>query len=207
MLTWNTGSSAATLTKVAQLERDKRSVKNNRLARALLLMLEHQGTNWRKTGGPKWSGKISIEHILPRNLSKPGADWGRHWTAEKQLEWLHRLGKLAMLNDCDNSSLGNCGFKVKIDKIKTFQDSASWTVRDLLRNYVDRDWDEASMQDRHTRMLEAFQERWGLDSSQFSSESLAAKVCFCTFPSASRALECVHCAVARCCLLRNAVSC
>ena len=80
----HTGSDGVTLTKAAQMARDKLSVKNNKLARALLLMLEHQGTNRKKTGAPNWSGKISIEHILPRNINKPGAGWDRHWTAEKQ---------------------------------------------------------------------------------------------------------------------------
>lgn len=117
----HTGSGGIAFTKAAQIARDKLSVKNNRLARALLLMLEHEGTNRKKTGAPKWTGKISIEHILPRNISKPGADWDRHWTAEKQSEWLHRLGNLAMLNDSDNSSLGNCGFQAKIGKIKMFR--------------------------------------------------------------------------------------
>lgn len=153
------------MTKAAQAERDKRSVKNNWLARALLLMLEHQGTNRNKTGAPRWSGRISIEHILPRNIHKPGSDWTRHWrTSGEQLEWLHRLGNLAMLNDSDNSSLGNCSFKDKIAKIKTFEDSASWTIMDLLRHHEHSEWDKYSIQARHDRMLQTLRQRWGVEN-------------------------------------------
>ena len=167
---WHAGLAAAALTKAAQADRDKRSMKNNRLARALLLMLEHQGTNRNKTGAPRWSGKISIEHILPRNIRKPGAGWDRCWTSEKQSEWLHRLGNLAMLNASDNSSLGNCSFQDKIAKIEKFQDSASWTVKDLLRTHGRKEWDEGSVQQRHDHLLSVFRERWVVNTVATAGE-------------------------------------
>ena len=163
--TWPAGSGSATETKAAQAERDKWSVKNNKLARALLFMLEHQGTNRNKTGAPRWSGKTSIEHILPRNISKPGAKWNRHWNAGKLSEWLHRLGNLAMLNDSDNSSLGNCGFQAKIAKIESFKDSASWTIRDVLQNHATGKWDEHNLKKRHERLLNVFRQRWGVEAA------------------------------------------
>ena len=153
------------ISKAAQLERDRLSVKNNKLARALLLMLEHECTNRGKNGATKWTGKISIEHVLPRNMSKPGSDWRTTaaWTSQKQAEWLHRLGNLAMLNDSDNSSLGNCSFADKMQKVGRFLNSASWIVRDLYDTYKDSPWTEQQLQHRHQRMLALFCQRWGVN--------------------------------------------
>lgn len=140
------------------------TVKNNKLARALLLILEHEQVSRGKSGAPTWNGKISVEHILPRNTSKAGAGWEQPdvsgWTATTKAAWLHRLGNLAMLNDSDNSSLGNCSFKSKVTKMKSFQASASWTIQSLLADYTDTEWCEADLQQRHQQLLDVFIKRW-----------------------------------------------
>ena len=146
-----------------------------------MLMLEHEGISRNKTGAPRWSGKISIEHILPRNISKPGAGWEFHWTPDKQSEWLHRLGNLAMLNDSDNSSLGNCSFQVKMTKIASFQHSASWTIKDLFQQYQGKEWDESSVQDRHNRLLAVFRERWSVPPPSVPSAGGEPGCLLCVF--------------------------
>ena len=75
-----------------------------------------------------------------------------------------------MLNDSDNSSLGNCSFQVKMGKIEVFQDSASWTIRDLFRQYHGREWDESSLQERHNRLLDVFRDRWGVTPTAAAGE-------------------------------------
>jgi len=165
------------ISKATQLDRDQYSVKNNKLARALLLMLEHECTNRGKNGATKWTGKISVEHVLPRNMSKAGSDWETTaaWTDEKQAEWLHRLGNLAMLNDSDNSSLGNCSFADKMEKVGRFQGSASWTIRDLYDTYKDGPWTEEQVQHRQERMLALFCRRWGVNEP--SSAGTSTSMC------------------------------
>ncbi len=172
----HTGTVTNGISKATQLDRDQNSVKNNKLARALLLMLEHECIRG-KNGAAKWTGKISIEHVLPRNMSKPGSDWQTTaaWTDEKQAEWLHRLGNLAMLNDSDNSSLGNCSFAEKMEKVGRFQGSASWTVRDLYETYKGGPWTEKQVQHRQERLLALFRRRWGV--SEPSSAGTSTGMC------------------------------
>ncbi len=195
---WHAYSGSATMTRAAQAERDKRTMKNNRLARALLLMLEHEGTNRNNSGAPRWSGKISIEHILPRNISKPGAKWGVHWSSQNQPEWLHRLGNLAMLNDSDNSSLGNCSFQAKIAKIERFKDSASWTIKDLLHHHATNKWDEHNIQERHARLLRILQ-RWGVEPAAGGCNRLPVPFACCVWcMSAKHAMSPNSCMFEQC---------
>ena len=148
---------------VAQQSEARVTVKNNKLARALMLILEHEGSSKGTAGGPRWSGTISIEHVLPRNLKNEKAGWlfqPPGWNSYSQAEWLHRLGNLAMLNDSDNSSLGNVSFSEKVVKMQAFGHAPSWTIKDLLEHHKDRVWDEAAIQSRHTRLLDMLRSRW-----------------------------------------------
>lgn len=136
---------------------------NNKLARALLLIFEHEGNCKDTAGGPRWSGSVSIEHILPRKLDNPKADWMRGpqgWNAQSQQVWLHRLGNLALLNGSDNSSLGNVSFSEKVAKMQKLGHASSWTIEDLLKHHQHGVWNKEAIQSRHTRLLEMLHTRW-----------------------------------------------
>lgn len=139
------------------------SVSNNKLARALLLIFEHEGNCKDTSGGPRWMGSVSVEHVLPRKLDNPKADWLRdppEWNVQNQKQWLHRLGNLALLNGSDNSSLGNVSFSQKVAKMQKLGHASSWTIEDLLKHHKHGVWNKEAIQSRHTRLLEMLRTRW-----------------------------------------------
>lgn len=144
------------------------SVSNNKLARALMLIVEHEGAYKNSSGGPQWTGTISIEHVLPRNIRNPKADWTNlpqpGWNDQLQTAWLHRLGNLAMLNDSDNSSLGNVSFSQKVAKMKELGHSSSWTIKDLLEHHHSSVWNAQAVERRHQRLLTVLRNRWSVDN-------------------------------------------
>ena len=157
-----------------------------------MLILEHEGSSKGTAGGPKWSGTISIEHVLPRNLKNEKAGWllqPQGWNNHSQAQWLHRLGNLALLNDSDNSSLGNVSFREKVLKMQAFGHASSWTIKDLLEHHKDRAWDQAAVQSRHTRLLEMLRSRWetekiafGLTNQGPSSTKCTRRCILCILP-------------------------
>lgn len=68
-----------------------------------------------------------------------------------------------MLNDSDNSSLGNVSFKRKIAKIDNFKHSRSWTINDLLKHHRKGFWNVKAVEQRHERLLALLRSRWSVD--------------------------------------------
>lgn len=149
-----------------------------------MLILEHEGCSKNSSGGPTWVGTISIEHILPRKLTNPSADWTvlpqPGWTNQLQATWLHRLGNLAMLNDSDNSSLGNVSFKRKIAKIDKFNHAPSWTISDLLTHHREGVWNMKAVEQRHERLLALLCSRWNVDDIKTKLSNKGSQLAHCT---------------------------
>ena len=162
----------------------KMFVSSSVVAKALMLMLEDQIVFGGQSGGYRWVGSISVEHVLPRNMRNKHADWEQKgWTQPKHEQWLHRLGNLALLNDSDNSSLGNLGFDRKSAKVAELRQKhmLPWSLEDVYTKH--KIWDEANLQARHSRLLEIFRKRWALPTAaaakQGPSMPLVCKGCLC----------------------------
>lgn len=125
-----------------------------------------------------------MEHVLPRNINGKHADWrSSGWDDTKHALWLHRLGNLALLNDSDNSSLGNLGFQKKRSCIEDLQSThgLSWSIQDVYRNH--QSWKEDDVKSRHARLLQIFQNRWALPrhDDPAASDGPAGAVLKCQF--------------------------
>lgn len=156
------------------------------LGKALMLILEHDRVCKNQSGGHNWAGSISVEHVLPRNINGKHADWRANgWDENNHALWLHRLGNLALLNDSDNSSLGNLGFQKKRSCIEDLQSThgLSWSIQDVYTNH--KKWTELDVKSRHARLLQIFQNRWALPQRDkpAASDGPAGAVLKCHLPS------------------------
>jgi len=86
------------------------SVADAQFARYYLRVLQMQADGKMDNQYVPNDGKlVTLEHILPKN---PGQDW-KHISPEDQRTYRNRLGNLALLDEGNNSTLGNVGYSVK----------------------------------------------------------------------------------------------
>lgn len=99
--------------------------------------------------------QLQLEHILPKKAQ--GEYWTLHWPYEdSKLEWMHRLGNLAPLNQKANAKASNKPFSSKKDLYK----ESPYPLTSSLQNY--EVWNQQSVERRHQEILHLANEVWGL---------------------------------------------
>lgn len=98
---------------------------------------------------------LQLEHILPKKAE--GEYWARHWPdANERLEWTHRLGNLAPLNQKSNAKASNKSFSTK----KGFYTKSPYPLTNDLQQYDV--WNRETVQLRHQELIHLASEIWGL---------------------------------------------
>ncbi|NKB77957.1 MAG: DUF262 domain-containing protein [Gammaproteobacteria bacterium] len=127
-----------------------------KLVKAILLRLdlEKQDTSVIKT----YTGRITIEHILPQKISCPY--WRNRFKTEDHMRWLHKLGNLTLISGHKNSEAQNSDFDKKKSVYEKLNERSSFDItRDLCQI---EEWNIDQLTMRHERMKQELMRIWSL---------------------------------------------
>jgi len=125
-------------------------------AKAVLLRLEQAYDDESVT--KDFSGKITIEHVLPQSLTDKY--WRNRFSDEQHQECVHRLGNLALLQGTKNYSAQNYAFDIKKKRYANKNDQVSFdTTKEILSI---PEWDISALQHRQKRMMEKVEKVWSI---------------------------------------------
>lgn len=125
------------------------------LVKAVLLRLdkERHDDNVRK----EYSGRITVEHILPQDKSAPY--WSERFSDDEHEEWLHKLGNLTLISARKNSAAKNYGFKEKKEAYNNLKTSFDITKEICALS----DWNMQELQKRHNDLKDELKKLWQVD--------------------------------------------
>jgi len=126
-------------------------------ANAVLLRLEEamQDESVTKT----YSGRITIEHILPQTLKDEY--WIKRFTEDEHKLWLHRIGNLALLCGSKNYKAQYYGFD---RKKKIYTERNKKVSFDLTKDIcLEEDWTSETIKNRHERLMKLAQATWSIN--------------------------------------------
>lgn len=124
------------------------------LIKAILLRLdlEQQDESVLKT----YTGRITIEHILPQRLSNEY--WKERFNSNEHAMWLHKLGNLTLISGSKNSEAQNNDFNKKKAVYEKLNNKSSFDLtRDICRV---SDWDIYALKERHENLKRSLKELW-----------------------------------------------
>jgi len=101
-----------------------------------------------------YSGNITVEHVLPRNPTH--AYWLERFDVSERLEWINRLGNLALLNNRKNPQAGNRPFPEKVKYY--FEKKSDFSLTQELSQY--EDWTPAVVEERHKKLVKEALKTW-----------------------------------------------
>ncbi len=122
-----------------------------------------QSADNRDIVGKVREGDLSIEHIMPQQLSRPWRDALGQDAERVHEEWLHRLGNLTVTGY--NSSYSNSSFEQKMHAENGLADSPYRLNADVRNQLV---WGEAQMRERTRRLAEQAKAIWPYVSTDFA---------------------------------------
>jgi len=124
---------------------------------AVLLRLEEAAQDQSVT--KIYSGRITIEHVLPQSLKDPY--WQSRFSMEQHELWLHRLGNLALLCGHKNHKAQYYDFD---RKKKIYSDRNKKVSFDLTKELCDEsDWTLERIRARQDRLLGLAKSIWTID--------------------------------------------
>lgn len=125
--------------------------------KAILLRLEEAVNDESVT--KTYSGKITIEHVLPQTMTDPY--WTERFSESDQLSWVHKLGNLALLQGTKNYRAQNHDFEKKKKRYAEKNDIVSFeTTKELLDL---PEWNLEAINKRHTELTDKAKLLWSLD--------------------------------------------
>lgn len=126
-------------------------------AKAVLLRLEQANDDESVT--KNYSGKITIEHVLPQALKEEY--WQKRFDEDQHQTWLHRLGNLALLQGTKNYKAQYFDFDRKKKIYAKKNDKVSFdTTKELLSL---PEWNIEELSARHQRMTDKAKLLWSID--------------------------------------------
>ncbi|PZV12214.1 MAG: hypothetical protein DCF22_12875 [Leptolyngbya sp.] len=103
---------------------------------------------------------ITVEHILPQNPSA-GSEWLRWFPNEKnRVQYVHRIGNLALLSRKKNSEAQNYDFKKKKEKYFSGQSVAAFALTSQVLHQST--WTPAVIDQRQSDSLQSLKKIWRL---------------------------------------------
>ena len=125
-------------------------------AKALLLRLEEADQDESVT--KDYSGRITIEHVLPQALKDDY--WRERFSEDNHHQWLHRLGNLVLLAGSKNYKAQYFDFdrKKKIYSKRNSKVSFDTTKEILAQD----DWNADAISSRHVEMVAAANSIWAI---------------------------------------------
>jgi hypothetical protein len=108
---------------------------------------------------------LTIEHILPQNVS-PESAWLEAWPSDAQRQlWVHRIANLVPLTQKKNSQAQNFDFeKKKTTYFGGNKNVSSYALTTQVLNTSD--WTPDTIEKRQQQLLQVFAEHWELGSVQ-----------------------------------------
>ncbi len=126
--------------------------RNKALVKYILTEIENEITN----GAFDYTdSSITIEHILPENLSE---DWYNMFKSKEITRYLYRLGNLTLLEASFNRQAANLNF---YQKIRFYKKSKFALTKEIAEKY-DK-WDEQAISKRQQRLADIAAKVWRLD--------------------------------------------
>ncbi len=131
-----------------------KQVKTKKIARYVLFKLDNFIRRNNKEGELDINDlSITIEHILPENLSEDGENiFGKN-----SLNYIYKIGNYSLLNDKENRLLQNKSYE---DKKEKFKHSQFYTSNDLVIGAVKKIWDIKTLEQRQAGLAKKAKEIW-----------------------------------------------
>ena len=124
------------------------------LIKAILLRLDLEQQD--ESVIKKYTGRITIEHILPQNSSN--VYWKNRFNSSDHAMWLHKLGNLTLISGSKNSEAQNSDFEKKKSIYEKQNNKSSFDLtRDICRT---SEWDIHSLQERHEKLKSSLVNLW-----------------------------------------------
>jgi len=132
-------------------------VYGKRFTKAVLLRIEEAAQDESVT--KVYSGRITIEHILPQTLS--GEYWLERFSESDHRNWVHRLGNLTLLSGSKNYSARNSDFK---EKKRIYQNRDKKVSFDMTKEVIERfgEWNVDAIKARQCSMLKTAEDLWAI---------------------------------------------
>jgi len=102
----------------------------------------------------KFTGNITVEHILPRNPTH--RYWSKNFNERAKQEWTNKLGNLVLLNGRKNSKASNKPFKQKVEEY--FEKKSEFEITNELARISN--WDLNELEKRHDQLLKNSIDIW-----------------------------------------------
>lgn len=124
------------------------------LIKTILLRLDSEQQD--KSVIKTYTGRITIEHILPQKISN--AYWLDRYKIEEHEKWLHKIGNLTLISGSKNSEAQNSGFQKKKMIYEKLNNRSSFDITKDVCNY--NEWDLDSLKDRHKKITTILKKLW-----------------------------------------------
>lgn len=125
-------------------------------ANAVLLRLEEAMQDESVT--KIYSGRITIEHVLPQTLKDEY--WIKRFSEDEHKLWLHRIGNLALLCGSKNYKAQYYGFD---RKKKIYTERNKIVSFDLTKSIcTEEDWTAETIKNRHERLMILAEDTWSI---------------------------------------------
>ena len=100
---------------------------------------------------------ISIEHILPQEMSK---EWKRSWKGAEHEEWLNKIANLVLLSRRKNAQAQNYAFDVKKKKYLQTDNTSSFALTSQVLEKTE--WTPKIVEERQKELMKIFKKKWEL---------------------------------------------
>jgi len=128
------------------------SIYGGKLVKYILLRIDL--SNWELENFPGYSGKITVEHILPQTPDKD-SEWVSNFNEKERDEWTNKLGNLVLLSGIKNSRARNYNFKRKKDVYFKGKSTAFKITQNLEK--IEK-WTMVELNERHKDLIKAAKE-------------------------------------------------
>lgn len=126
-------------------------------AQAVLLRLDEAGLD--NSSSTIHQGRLSIEHVMPQKLKDEY--WSSRFSPEIHIEWLNKIGNLAMLSGSKNSAAQYFAFDKKKDVYGKRNEKVSFNLtKEILQV---QEWNIGAIESRHNKLLELAKSLWDIN--------------------------------------------
>jgi hypothetical protein len=135
-------------------------LKSNRLTKYVLLRIDQEMQD--SSVSKQYSGKITIEHILPQQMKD--SYWTSRFSVNDHGQWVHKLGNLTLISGQKNSAASNGSF----DKKRTVYEGQGKKVSfDIAKDVFQyKEWNLDNLKKRHQFLLDKAKEIWFVDKNK-----------------------------------------
>lgn len=134
-------------------------LKNSRLIKYVLLRIDQEMQD--DSVSKMYSGKITIEHILPKKMKD--VYWTSRFSEADHQQWIHKIGNLTLISGQKNAQASNGDFNKKKIVYERNGKKVSFDIAKDVLQY--KEWNLENLRKRHSFLLAKAKEIWFVDNT------------------------------------------